>query len=139
MVSISFKKILYDFIFGAMVFYITTQIITGIQTPILLSHWFMIIVIFGLSNTLVEQTIKFFTLPENIFMDIIIGTILNFAAIYGMTIIIPGISVAETYIDTVSLGIVSINTFTLSSTFTMIAAAFVTSTIYASINWLQYD
>jgi len=139
MVSFSFKKLLYDIIFGAMVFYITTQLISGIQTPILISHWIMIIAIFGLSNNLVGQTIKFFTISSNLFSKIFVGTILNFAAIYGMTIIVPGIVISDTYIDTVSIGILSINPFTLSSTFTIIAAAFITSTIYAIIDWLQYD
>lgn len=139
MVSISFKKLLYDFIFGAMVFYLTTQIITGIETPILLSQWIMIFAIFALSNMLVSQTITFFTLPDNVLTNIFIGTILNFAAIYGMTLILPGIIISETVIDPVSLGIVTINPFTLSPTFTMISAGFVSSTIYSLINWLQYD
>lgn len=139
MVSISLKKILYDFIFGAMVFFVTTQILTGIETPELITHWLMTFSIFALSNMLVAQTITFFTLPNNVLTNIVIGTILNFAAFYAMTLILPGISVADTTIDPISFGIVTVNPFTLSSTFTMIAAGLVSSTIYSVLNWLQYD
>lgn len=120
-------------------FYIMTQIVTGIQTPILASQWVVIFAVYALSNMLVSQTIIFFTLPNNIITNVLIGTVLNFAAIYGMTLIVPGISVAETTIDPMSIGVLTINPFTLSPTFTMIAAGFVSSIIYSVINWLQYD
>ena len=139
MVSFSFKKLLYDLVFGAMIFYITTQLVSGIETPILIINWIMITVIFGISNTLVGQTIKFFTIPNNLITNILVGTILNFAAIYGMTMIIPGLTVSDTYVDTVSIGILSVNPFTLSSTYTIIAAALISSIIYSLVDWLQYD
>lgn len=139
MVSISIKKLLYDFILGSIVFYITTQVISGIQTPNLLSHWLMIFVIFAISNTLVGQSIKFFTLPSNILTNILIGIILNFAAIYGMTLILPGISITETSINPVSLGLVSVNPFILNPTFTMLAGAIVSSFLFSTLSWLQYD
>lgn len=131
------KKIIYNFILSSMIFYITVTLIQGIQTSGQIIHWILIFGLFGIANALIRQTINFFTLPQNFTTYWLIGTILNFGAIYGMSLILPGIRVGETLIDPISVGIFSINPYTLTPVLTILFAATVSSFFSASLYWLK--
>lgn len=135
--SSGIKKFLYSFILSSMTFYITATLISGIETSDQFMHWFMAFCLFAAANSLIRQTMKFFTLPQNFVTYWIVGSILNFGAIYGMSLILPGIRVGETLIDPVSVGIISVNPYTLTPFLTIVLTAMVSSLFSASLYWLK--
>jgi len=137
--SYGIKKFIYDLILSSMIFYITAAAISGIETSGQIVHWLMAFGLFGIANSLIRQTIRFFTLPRNFITYWIVGTVLNFGAIFGMSLALPGIRIGETLIDPVSLGIISINPYTLAPTLTIVFAAIVSSLFSAFLYWLKRD
>lgn len=131
------KRILYDFFINSLIFYAVVKAISGITTSGRVLHWLMAFAVFALANLLVKQTIKFLTLPSNFFTIFIVSSILNFAAIYGMSLIIPGIQIGETLIDPVSIGIISVNPYRLTSFLTMVLASLYAALLSSVLNWLR--
>lgn len=121
----SIKSFLYDFVIGSMIFFITTQIMSGIQLSGILTHWLMMFAVFVVANMIVPHTLKFFTLPKNFLTYWLGSAVVSFAAIYAMSLFLPGIIIGETLIDPVSLGIISVNTYTLSADITMVIAGII--------------
>lgn len=135
--SSGIRKFLYSFILSSMTFYITATLISGIETSGEIIHWLMAFCLFAAANSLIKQTMKFFTLPQNFITHWVVGSILNFGAIYGMSLILPGIRVGETLIDPVSIGIISVNPYTLTPFLTIVLTAIVSSLFGAALYWLK--
>lgn len=135
--STGIKKFLYSFILSSMIFYITATLIQGIHTSGQIIHWIMMFGVFGIANSLIRQTIKFFTFPQNFTTYWLVGSILNFGAIYGMSLILPGIQIGETLVNPISAGIFSINPYTLTPFLTIVLTSIVTSFFSTSLYWLK--
>ena len=135
----SIKKFLYQAVLSGMVFFITMQIITGITTSGLAVHLFMVLAVYAVANMSVIQLIKFFTIPKNISHLLLTSAVLSFGAIYVMSIFLPGITIGETILDPVSLGIISVNPYVLTPTLTMILAALVSGLLNAVLYWLDSE
>jgi hypothetical protein len=133
------KGILYSFVTGSMIFFITTKLIAGIQMSGQFMHWIMAYAVFVAANALVPHLLRFFTLPGNFFAYWIMSALMSFIAIYVMSLILPGVLVVSTVIDPVGLGIISINPYTLSPIFTMVAGGVVAGLMTASIYTLKDD
>ena len=122
-----------------MIFYIVTKVMTGIQTSGYALYWLMTYGVFFLANQLVPHTLKFFTLSRNILTYWIMTTIVSFAAIYAMSIFIPGIEIGETVLDPVSFGAISVNPYSLSPDMTMVIAAVAAGLFRAVLYSLKSD
>ncbi len=79
-----------------------------------LLYWTIIYVIFTVANLMVKHLLRFLTLPANFFTYWLAASILSFAAIYGMSLVLPGIRLETTILDSISTGIISINAYTLT-------------------------
>ncbi|MEA3357018.1 MAG: phage holin family protein [Patescibacteria group bacterium] len=133
------KNFIYTFLLGSMIFYITTHIVTGIEISGEPAHWLMIYAVFAISNIIARLCIKFFALPQNFIIFWLCSAIFGFCAIYAMSIILPGIQIAETLIDPMSLGIISVNPYSLSPMLTMVAGAAVSGLFGSIFNWLKRE
>jgi uncharacterized membrane protein YvlD (DUF360 family) len=135
----SIKKMLYQAILAGMVFFITMQIVTGITTSGLAVHLLMALAVYAAANMLVIQIIKFFTIPKNLFTYWLASAVLSFGAIYIMSVFLPGITIEETILDPVSLGIISVNPYVLTPMLTMVLAALVSGLFNAVLYWLDSE
>ena len=133
----SIKKMLYQFVLSSMVFFILTQLLSGFEISGQPLHWLMMFVVFGASNLLVIQLIKFFTIPKNILTYWLASMILSFAAFYVMDMFLPGITIGETIIDPVSAGIISVEPYIFSPILTMVLAGVVSGLFNAVLYWLD--
>ncbi|MBN1618250.1 phage holin family protein [Candidatus Dojkabacteria bacterium] len=130
------KSFLYNFILGAMIVFITFNILDGVQTSNNIVHWLLIYLVFCLANLLVKHTIKFLTLPTNFLSYFLIGSLLSFGAFYLMDIFLPGIKFGSTLVNPFSTGIFSINPFTLSPILTMLVAGIISGLFSSLFFWL---
>ncbi len=135
--SSSIKNFLYSFLLNSLIFYVTTKIVTGIQTSGQATHWLMAYAVFAAANALVPHMLRFFTLPGNFFAYWLMSAILSFVAIYIMSMLLPGIIVRETIIDPVGMGLISINPYTLSPIFTMVAGGLVAGVFGAAFDYFN--
>lgn len=135
----SIKKFLYTFMISSMIFYITVKMLSGIETSGQLIHLLLAFLLFVIPSILVKHTLRFFTLPSNFLTYLLILSILNFAAFYGISLLLPGIRIGETLIDPVSMGIVSINPYTLTSFLTMVFASLVSALMTSTLYWLKKE
>lgn len=131
--SSSIRNILYQFVTGSMIFFITTKLIPGVQMSGQFVHWVMAYGVFVAANALVPHTLRFLTIPGNFFAYWLVSAVLSFISIYIMSILLPGILVTSTVIDPVGLGIISINPYTLSPILTMISAGIVAGLMGATL------
>ena len=132
------KTILYNFLLGTLIFYITSQIV-GIETSGIVSHWLMAAGAFVAANLLVPYLLKFFTLPKNFLTYWLAGTIMSIAAFYIISLFLPGITFEETVLEPSSLGIISINSYTLTPFMTMTFAGIIAGLMSAAFYWLQSE
>lgn len=133
----SLKKFLYNFVIGSMIFFIVVVLLPGIQTSGMLVHWLMAFAVFNVGLLVVPQTLRFLTLPRNILTYWAFSSLTSFAAIYAISMFVPGLTIHETVIDPVKLGIVTVDPYTLSKDLTMITAAILSGFMNAVLIWLK--
>lgn len=133
------KYWLYNFVLGSMIFYIVTSTMSGIITSGEVLHWLGAYAVFTLLNLLAEHTLKFLTLPTNFFTYILASTLLTLVSFYIISIFLPGIRFGPSVLDPVSIGIISINPVTLSSTMTMVVGALFSGFFWGLFYWLSSD
>lgn len=135
----SIKRVLYQAVLSAMVFLITIQVVTGITISGLAVHLLMVLAVYAVANMMVIQLIQFFTMPKNILTYWLTSAVLSLGAIYIMSVFLPGITIGETILDPVSLGIISVNPYVLTPMLTMILAALVSGLLNAVLYWLDSE
>lgn len=123
--SYAVKKILNTFFLGSMIFFVTVTVLSGIQTTGQLSYWIIAFGFIFAANLLVPQVLKFLTLPRNFLTYWLMSATANFAAIYAISMLVPGFVMGETIVNPMSTGIVSVNPYTLSADVTMIFAGLI--------------
>lgn len=133
------RKFLYNFLIGSMIFYITSNIVSGINISGEIVHFLIATLIYVVANQLVRHVIKFLNMPLNPFTFWLTSFVLSFGAFYLISMISPGVIIQQTVIDPVSLGIVSIEPYTLSPELTMAYAALISSLISLAFFWLSRD
>ncbi|MBN2100633.1 phage holin family protein [Candidatus Dojkabacteria bacterium] len=135
--SSSIKSLLYQILLSSLILYVTFNVFSGIQTSGEIIHWLLAFALFGVAGFLVKQTLKFFTLPSNFFTYFLASALIGFGAIFAMSMFLPGIQIGETLIKQKSLEFISINSYTLSPVFTMIAASAFSALLSASFYELK--
>lgn len=130
------KAFLYSYLLGLIIFYITTQLVETEMSG-MLTHWLMASSLFAVATMATPHLLKFLTLPKNFFTYWLAGTIVSIAALYAISLFLPGISFQETVLEASSLGIVSINPYTLTPFMTMTFAGIIAGLLSAVFYWLQ--
>ncbi|MDD3661464.1 MAG: hypothetical protein PHG63_00165 [Candidatus Dojkabacteria bacterium] len=133
----SLKKLLYNFVIGSMIFFIVVVLLPGIRTSGMLLHWLMAFAVYNVGLLIVPQTLRFLTLPRNFLTYWVFSAVTSFASIYAISMFVPGLTIHETLIDPVKLGIVTVDPYTLSKDLTMIAAAVLSGFMNSALIWLK--